>query len=76
MNKSVLGFVSGVGLDIPLSEKINILLDISYQLDLTNALKNETPIFYCGFKDGIYTNVSDAKNRSVLFSTGLYYKLK
>jgi hypothetical protein len=54
LNQSVFGFISGMGCDIPLSGKIHLLGDVSYQLDLTNALKDKPPVYFWDAKDGIY----------------------
>ena len=76
LNRSVFGFISGIGCDIPLSDKIHLLGDISYQLDLTNALKDNPPSYFWDYKEGIYVNTNNVKSRSAVFSLGITYHLK
>ena len=76
LNQSVFGFISGIGCDIPLSDRIHLLGDVSYQLDLTNALKDKPPAYIWYAKDGIYATVENVKNRTVAFSLGLTYQFK
>jgi len=49
MNKSTLGIITAVGMDIPLSKMFNFFLDLSYNLDLTNPMKDNYP-HYLGIK--------------------------
>ncbi len=76
LNQSVFGIVSGIGCDIPLSDRIHLLCDISYQLDLSNALKDNPPLYFWDAKDGIYTNVNNVRSRSAVFSLGIAYQIK
>ncbi|MCF8369240.1 MAG: PorT family protein [Bacteroidales bacterium] len=75
LNKSVFGYVMGAGLDIPLSEKTGVFIDISYQFDLSNAIKNNPPYSIWYQKDGIYSSISEVKNRSLLISAGMAFKV-
>jgi len=76
-NRSVFGLISGIGCDIPLSDRIHLIGDVSYQLDLSNALKDNPPLYFWDSKEeGIYTNTNNVRNRSVVFSIGITYQFK
>lgn len=77
LNSSVFGIISGIGCDIPLFDKIHLIGDVSYQLDLSNALKDNPPAYLWNSKEeGIYVNTNNIRNRSVVFSLGIAYQIK
>ncbi|MBN2172577.1 MAG: PorT family protein [Bacteroidales bacterium] len=74
MNKTVLGLVTAVGMDVPLSEKISIILDLSYNLDLTNPMKDNYPQYWWNKSDYYFNNVN-VRNSVFTISAGLTFKI-
>lgn len=73
MNKTVLGFVSGVGFDIPIQKHLKLLIDMSYRIDVSNAMKDAQSKFGRNTSDYYYVYTDDVRNRSFSLSIGLTY---
>jgi hypothetical protein len=74
MNKSSLGVVTAVGLDIPLTEKFNFILDLAYHLDLTNPMKDNYPQYWW-YKNDYYFNNVNVRNSVFSISAGITFKI-
>ena len=74
MNPSTLGFVMGMGADIPLSDKLNLIIDATYLMDVSDAMK-DVNYNYWGYKSNLYQTVTSVRNRSFVLSAGLAFKL-
>ncbi len=75
MNRTVFGFITGVGFDIPVSKNLGLLFDVAYRLDLTDAMINNKPSYWNGkSSDSYYIGVENVRNRSLTISIGLTYR--
>ena len=74
MNPTTLGFVMGMGADIPLSDKLNLIIDASYMMDISDAMK-DTQAYYWGYNGKLYQTVGNVRNRSFVLSAGLAFKI-
>lgn len=75
LNSSTLGFALGTGAAIPLSSKLTLLIDAAYMMDVSNAMKDNPPNYYWGYKSSIYESVRSVRNRSFTISVGLAMEL-
>lgn len=77
MNPSTLGFVMGVGADIPLSSKLNLIIDASYTMDVSDAMKDNHLSYPwpSGNKNNLYMDITSVRNRAFILSLGLAFKL-
>ncbi len=73
MNKTVLGFISGIGFDIPIQKHLKLLVDVSYRMDLSNAMKNGQSQFGPNANNIYYFYTEEVRNRSLSLSIGLTY---
>jgi len=74
MNKTTLGFIAGAGFDIPVSQKLGVLLDISYRLDLSDAMKNKQISIWKDGNSDYFVNTDNVRNRNLTISAGLSYR--
>lgn len=73
LNPSTLGFVIGAGAGIPLSSKLSLIIDATYMMDVTNALKDNAALYYWGVNNSIYQMVGSVRNRSFALSVGMAF---
>jgi hypothetical protein len=75
MNKTTLGFIAGAGFDIPVWENFSVLIDVSYRLDLSDAMKNKQTSFWPHKTSETYfVNTNEVRNRNLTVSAGLTYR--
>jgi hypothetical protein len=78
MNSSTLGFVMATGADIPLSSKLNLIIDASYMMDISDAMKDTQNNYYpwpSGYQSKLYPTIGSVRNRSFVLSAGLAFNL-
>lgn len=75
LNSSTLGFILGTGAAIPLSSKLNLLIDAAYLMDVSNAMKDNPPTYFWIQKSSIYESVGDVRTHSFTLSAGLSIKI-
>jgi DNA-directed RNA polymerase specialized sigma24 family protein len=75
MNKTIFGYLAATGLDIPLTEKLHILAEIAYRIDLTPAMTDVTPAYIWKSTNDFYSTQRDVRNRMASLTLGVTYTL-
>jgi len=73
MNKTVFGFIGAAGFDIPVQKHLKIFVDVAYRIDLSDAMKNDSPPIWRNTNNYYYVYTNDVRNRSLSISVGLTY---
>jgi hypothetical protein len=75
MNKTIFGYLAATGLDIPLTEKLHILAEIAYRIDLTPAMNDVNPVYIWKSTNDFNSTRSDVRNRMASLTLGVTYTL-
>lgn len=73
MNKSLLGYLFATGLEIPLTNKLQLLTEIAYRIDLIQAMTDAPPVYMWKSTNTFYSTRSDVRNHMASFTLGLTY---
>jgi hypothetical protein len=75
MNKTIFGYLAATGLDIPLTEKLHILAEVAYRIDLTPAMTDVNPVYIWKSTNDFYSTQRDVRNRMASLTLGVTYIL-